>query len=141
MRPEFALPPSEDDDEDEDEDEDDEDDEEEDKKKKKKKSKDPDPDPVTGIWLAHLELAGEDAGPVRTRLQVRLDGDHVAGFLRSAALSSNLIEVHGSWDAEEGELKRVSSPSRARATPAISRSRANSPTSRSMPRRSVLKAR
>lgn len=102
QRPEFRLPVT-DDDEAEDEDEDEDGDDEDDDDKKKKKSKEADPDPVTGIWLAQLEVA-EDRPAVRTRMQVRLEGDQVTGFLRSALLSTSLLEVSGTWDAEEGAL-------------------------------------
>ncbi|QDU65054.1 amidohydrolase family protein [Engelhardtia mirabilis] len=105
--PTFTLPEPEVDADDDGGDEDKKDDEDKKEKKKKRKDKALDPDATTGIWLGGLTPAGSEEGaePVRLRMQLRLDGESVSGFLRCAALSSQLVEVSGNFatSSEEDE--------------------------------------
>jgi hypothetical protein len=101
-RPEFKLPPTDEDADEGDEEEEkkDEGKDDDDKKKKKKKSKEVDPDPLTGIWVTEVAEGELPAA----RLQVRLvDGEHVEGLLRSPLVSERLLEVTGHY-GEEGAL-------------------------------------
>ncbi len=55
-----------------------------------------DPDPVTGIWVGGLTRPPMDAAQP-LRMQLRLRDGAVEGFLRSAALSEDLMEVSGRY--------------------------------------------
>jgi imidazolonepropionase-like amidohydrolase len=96
VRPDFRLPSKEEDEEEEEEEEED----------KKKKNRGLEKDPITGIWVAQV---GEDEQ--RLRVQLRLKGESVEGWLRFAGLSDELLEVSGTYVAEEvldedGESKK-----------------------------------